>query len=169
VSGQTTFEELYAQHARFVWRTVRVLGVPESLVEDAVQDVFVVVHRRLSDFHPATSARAWLYQIARRVARDYRRRVRRKGALDPLPEALADDRPDAADRYERTEALRLLGEVLAELDEKGREILVFTELEEVKPPELAELLGVPLNTIYSRLRRARIAFNEALARRRAKP
>jgi RNA polymerase sigma-70 factor, ECF subfamily len=168
VSTGTTFEELYATNVRFVFRTLRVLGVPESLVEDAVQDVFVVVHRRMSDFHPSTSARAWLYQIARRVARDHRRKVRRKGGLDPLPETLSDDRPDAADSYERTEAVKLLGEILAELDEKGREILVFTELEEIKPPELAELLGLPLNTVYSRLRRARIAFNEALERRRSK-
>jgi RNA polymerase sigma-70 factor (ECF subfamily) len=169
VSEATAFEELYANNVRFVWRTVRVLGVPESLVEDAVQDVFVVVHRRLSDFHPSTSARAWLYQIARRVARDYRRKQRRKGGLDPLPETLTDERPDAADRYEQSEALKLVGDVLAELDERGREVLVFIEFEEIKPPELAELLGVPLNTIYSRLRRARAAFNAALAKRQGKP
>jgi RNA polymerase sigma-70 factor (ECF subfamily) len=169
VSGEITFEELYSNNVRFVWRTVRLLGVPESLVEDAVQDVFVVVHRRLPDFQPATSARAWLYQIARRVARDYRRRIRRKGGTDPLPETLTDDRPDAAERYAQTEAIKLLEDILGELDEKGREILVFTELEELKPPELSQLLGVPLNTIYSRLRRARIAFNEALERRRGQP
>jgi RNA polymerase sigma-70 factor (ECF subfamily) len=168
VTDEATFEELYAKNVRFVWRTVRVLGVPESLVEDAVQDVFVVVHRRLADFHPSTSARAWLYQIARRVARDYRRKIRRKGGLEQLPESVADDRPDAADRYEHNEAIRLLSDVLAELDEKGREVLVFTELEEIKSPELAELLGLPLNTVYSRLRRARAAFSAALERRRGK-
>ncbi len=162
----TAFEELYAKNVHFVWRTVRLLGVPESLIEDAVQDVFIVVHRRLADFQPSTSARAWLYQIARRVARDYRRRIRRKGGLDPLPETLPDDHPDAADQYEQREAVKLLGEVLAELDERAREVLIFTELEEMRAPELAELLGEPLNTIYSRLRRARLAFNQALERRR---
>jgi RNA polymerase sigma-70 factor (ECF subfamily) len=166
VTDPTAFEELYAKNVHFVWRTVRLLGVPESLVEDAMQDVFVVVHRRLADFHPSTSARAWLYQIARRVARDYRRRIRRKGGLDPLPETLADDRPDAADRYEQREAVKLISEVLAELDERGREVLVFTELEGMTAPELAELLGEPLNTIYSRLRRARLAFSQALERRK---
>jgi RNA polymerase sigma-70 factor (ECF subfamily) len=166
--SQATFEALYTENVRFVWRTIRVLGVPESLVEDAVQDVFIVVHRRLSDFHPSTSARAWLYQIARRVARDYRRKIRRKGGLDPLPESISDNQPDAADRYEQNEALKLLAEVLDELDEKGREVLVFTELEEIKSPELAKLLGLPLNTVYSRLRRARAAFNAALERRKGK-
>jgi RNA polymerase sigma-70 factor (ECF subfamily) len=128
--------------------------------------VFVVVHRKLPEFHLSTSVRAWLYQIARRVARDYRRKQRRKGGLDALPESLADDRPDAADRYEQSEALKLIADVLGDLDEKGREVLVLTELEEIKSPELAEMLGVPLNTIYSRLRRARAAFNAALEKRR---
>jgi len=161
---EITFDQIYRLHVRFVWRTLRMLGVPDALVEDAVQDVFVVVHRRMEDFQASSSAKAWVYQIARRVARDYRRNLRRRGGQDALSEGVADDRPDATAHVEQLEAVHLLEDLLAKLDDKGREVLVLTELEEIKPPQLAELLEVPLNTVYSRLRRARLAFNRLLER-----
>jgi RNA polymerase sigma-70 factor, ECF subfamily len=163
------FKDVYAKNVRFVWRTLRLLGVPESMIEDAVQDVFVVVHRRLPEFRASATATAWIYQIARRVARDYRRKMRRKGGLEPLSDGMVDDQPDATQHVARAEAVRLLESVLAELDEKGREVLVLTEIEEMSAPDLAALLNVPLNTVYSRLRRARAAFNLALQRRGGSP
>src|SRR5262245_65871367 len=68
-----TFREVYDEHFRFVWRSLRRLGVRESDVADAVQDVFVVVHRRLGDFEGRSKVTTWLYGICYRVAKDRRR------------------------------------------------------------------------------------------------
>jgi RNA polymerase sigma-70 factor, ECF subfamily len=168
VTFELGFDQVYAQHVKFVWRTLRALGVPVELVEDAVQDVFIVVHRRLPEFVGGASAKAWIFQIARRVARHYRRTLRRKGPHEALPESVSDDRPDPADRVAHVEGLRLLEAALGDLDEQRREVLVLTEIEQMSAPEIAELLKVRLNTVYSRLRRARAAFQEALELHRGK-
>ena len=82
------FDELYARYFDFVWRNVRRLGVPEAEVDDAAQEVFLVVHRRLGDFVPRASIKAWIFGILARVARDHRRVLARKS-----PSARAADPP----------------------------------------------------------------------------
>ncbi len=159
------FDELYARHAAFVFRTVRGLGVPPALVDDAVQDVFVVAHRRLPDFDGSTAVKPWLYAIARRVAHDVRRSLRRKGSHEPLSETLHDPGPDALAGVEQLERLRLLEACLDTLDDEKREVLVLAEIEQMSSPEIAEVLNIKLNTVYSRLRRARHSFDQELKRR----
>jgi RNA polymerase sigma-70 factor (ECF subfamily) len=159
---QRVFEEAYRSHAPFVWRLLCGMGVPDSSVEDALQDVFVVVHRRLPSFdgrHPVTT---WLFAIACRVASNYRRR-QRSLSHDPLTDALCDDAPTPAENTEQAEARRVLGVLLDRMDEERRAVFVLTEIEGMTAPEIAALTGVPLNTVYSRLRRARIDMSEALA------
>jgi RNA polymerase sigma-70 factor (ECF subfamily) len=163
------FEAVYEEHFAFVWRTVRRLGVPERSVDDAVQDVFVVVHRRLRVFEGRSSMRTWLYGIARRVAHDHRRRVGRKERGEALPDGLADPSAPAPDReVARAQAARLLHSILEGLDDDKREVFVLAELEQMTVPEIAEATGVNLNTVYSRLRAARQAFEQAVARVRAR-
>src|SRR5262245_25709599 len=82
-----SFEALYDEHFDFVWRTVRRLGVPEALVDDAVQEVFLVVHRRLGSFEGRSSLKTWICAIVTRVASDSRRSVRRKSPHARSPEA----------------------------------------------------------------------------------
>ena len=166
-----TFEEVYDAHVDFVWKTLCRLGVRGSAVEDAVQEVFVVVHRKLAAFEGRSSMRTWLFQIARRVAHDQRRTVRRK---EPPPsshepesdlDALTADEsasPDAS--ASKADAVRLLYELLDKLDAGKREVFVLAELEQLAAPQIAEALGINLNTVYSRLRLARETFNQALAR-----
>jgi RNA polymerase sigma-70 factor (ECF subfamily) len=158
------FEELYARHFNFVWRNLRRLGVPEGLVEDAAQDTFVVVHRRLSDLRPDASPTAWLFGIALRVAHDYRRRLQRK------PSTSVDvDNYESADRgpFEcaaSAQARRMLERFLQTLDQDRRAVFVLSELEDMPAPEISQALGARVNTVYSRLRSARerfVAFLEA--------
>lgn len=169
------FEALYDEHAPFVWRAVRRLGVLEASVADVVQEIFLVVHRRLPEFRERSSVRAWLYAIVVRVVRDYRRSMRRKspaqlqagGPSDP--DALVDTgRPDPHASAERAQGLRLLYEVLGSLDEERREVFVLAELEQLTAPEIGEALGVNVNTVSWRLRTARQEFQAALDRRRAR-
>lgn len=162
-------EDVYEQCFDFIWRSARRMGVPEPSVDDVVQEVFVVAHRRLADFEGRSSVKTWLFGILLRVVSDYRRTQRRKGGLAPLPEVLEDDGsgcPAAA--TEQRERVRLLHALLAELDEDKRAVFVLAELEQMTAPEMAESLGVNLNTVYSRLRAARQKFEAALKRHRAR-
>ena len=162
--------ELYAQHADFVWRNLRRLGVVESAIDDAVQDVFLVVHRRLADFEARAQITTWLFGIVLRVAQSYRRSATRRNArMSEAPDGEIERVPATAaetpmELVERREASRLLHSLLDELDDDKRTMLVCVELEQMTVPEAAESLGLNLNTAYGRLRAARAAFNEAVAR-----
>lgn len=162
------FEDVFRDHFDFVWSGLRHLGVPLSAVDDAAQEVFLVVHRRLGDFQGRSSLRTWLYGIVLRVAGNQRRSLRRSPATEaePIPLTVDDGRPGPAADAERSEALRLLERLLAQLDEEKREVLILADLERFTAPEIAELLGLGLNTVYSRLRAARQLFNQAAARHR---
>ena len=162
-----TVEAVYDQHAPFVLRVLRGLGVTDDRLDDAVQDVFIVVHRRLAEFEARSSLTTWLYAIARRVASQYRRSAaaRREGAGDL--DAVAGDASPFEDA-QRKEAARVLGEILDELDDDKRDVFVLMELEQLSAPDAARVLDIPVNTVYSRLRLARARFEASLARRLAK-
>jgi RNA polymerase sigma-70 factor, ECF subfamily len=157
------FEAIYREHHDFVWRSLYHLGVHEGAVDDALQDVFLVVHRRLGDFDGRTSVRNWLYGIARRVASDYRRRAQRvRTRLVVVGDADVHAAPEAT--FSRLSAADSVRHFLDELDEDKREVFVLAEVEGMTAPEIAELTGLNLNTVYARLRAARLRF----ARRRVR-
>lgn len=166
-----SLEAIYDAHFDFVWRSARRMGVAEAAVDDVVQEVFLVAHRRLTDFEGRSSIKTWLFGILLRVVADHRRRDRRKGGLAPLPEALAADADEScpAEQAQRRDRVRLLHSLLEQLDDEKRAVFVLAELEQLTAPEIAEALGgIKLNTVYSRLRVARKQFDEALARHRAR-
>lgn len=162
---------VYEAHFRYVWRCLRSLGVRDAHLDDALQDVFVVVQRRLADFDGNAELRTWLYAIGLRVARKYRDRARREPASleaerEQTPElpAAPNDAPDAAIARER---LALARRALGALDDEKREVFVLARIEQMSAPEIAEVVNIPLNTVYSRLRAARLAFDAEIARLRA--
>jgi RNA polymerase sigma-70 factor (ECF subfamily) len=165
-----SFEELYGEYFSFVWRALWRLGVPSASLADATQDVFVVIHRRLADLHGRQVARSWVYGIVVRVAQDYRRALRRRDVSSAAePDRLADSRLlDAHAQLELGEAVATLNLLLETLSDEQREVLVLSQLEQLSVPEIAELLGANVNTVYTRLRAARLDFERALARHRAR-
>jgi RNA polymerase sigma-70 factor, ECF subfamily len=169
------FEEVYEEHFDFVWRSARRLGVHEGAVDDVVQETFLVVHRRLAEFEGRSTVKTWLFGILLRVARDHRRHTRRKAPHSIRPEGPTDPETLSAgaeqgphERAAKTEAVKTLHAILDELDDDKREVFVLAELEQMTAPEMADALGVNLNTIYSRLRAARHEFEQAVARHRAR-
>jgi RNA polymerase sigma-70 factor (ECF subfamily) len=165
-----SFAEVYEAFFPFVWRSVRRLGVAPDGVDDVVQEIFVTVHRRLPSFEGRSSVKTWLFGIALRVVREHRRALRRKSphsAADAEAVAAPDDH-SPQERAAKAEAARILHAILDELDEEKREVFVLAELEQMTAPEIAGALGVPMNTVYSRLRVARQAFEAAVARHRAR-
>jgi RNA polymerase sigma-70 factor (ECF subfamily) len=169
------FDAVYDAHFSFVWRSARRLGVPEASVDDAVQEIFVVVHRKLPTFEARAHVRTWLFGIVSRVARNHRRSLKRKpaqlgGALaDPDVESLRDTGARGPHEHAaESEAVRALHAILDELDDEKREVFVLAELEQMSAPEIAEAVGANVNTVYSRLRAARQKFDEGVARHRAR-
>jgi RNA polymerase sigma-70 factor (ECF subfamily) len=155
---------LYAAHHDFVWRVLANLGVAPSAVEDAVQDVFLVMHRRRDELEDRGIARGLLFGIARRVALSHRRRARRPERLAALPEAPAAPTPD--EELARRQAAAIVETFLHGLDDDRRMIFVLADVEGVPIPEIAQMLGIKLNTAYSRLRLVRQQFHAAVSRHR---
>ncbi|WP_437572271.1 MULTISPECIES: RNA polymerase sigma factor [unclassified Sorangium] len=169
------FAEVYEEIFPFVWRTVRRLGVDASAHEDVCQEVFVVVHRRLPEFRGRSSLKTWVFGIVVNVVQTHRRSLRRKspahrGTGETVdPEQLAG--PSDLSPYEamtRAEAARVAHDLLASLDEEKRVVLLLAELEEMPATEIAQGIGVNINTVYARLRAARQAFSDAVRRHHAR-
>lgn len=158
---------IHAAHADFVWRSLQRLGVPPADLEDALQEVFVVVHRRLDTFRGSSRMTTWLFGIALRVAGRFRRRphVRREQLEAEISEHAATE-PGAgpeANALDR-EAREQLRQVLDALDPPKRAVFVMFEIERLACGEIAEELGVPVGTVYSRLSAARAQFAKAASR-----
>ncbi|WP_437633956.1 RNA polymerase sigma factor [Sorangium sp. So ce854] len=168
------FEAIYERYFDFVWRNVRRLGVPDCHADDAVQEVFLVVHRKLPAFEPRSTVRAWLSGIVARVARDHRRAYARKSplarALDPPldPDEVESGAAGCDEALAQAQATRLLHALLEELDDSKRAVFVLAELEQMTAPEIAEATGANVNTVYARLRAARKEFEQGAARLRAR-
>jgi RNA polymerase sigma-70 factor (ECF subfamily) len=162
---------VYEAYFRYVWRCLRSLGVRDSQLEDALQDVFIVVQRRLPEFDGRAAVRTWLYAIALRIARKYRERARREpdsleAARERDPELPAGS--TGGDSEDESERLALARRALSALDDDKREIFVLARVEQMSAPEIASVLRIPLNTVYSRLRAARLAFEAEITRLRAR-
>ena len=140
------------------------LGVPAGAADDVTQDVFMVVHRRLPGFDHAAPVRAWIFGIARNLARKHRERSNRRTPLQLVPREPRT--PDEALQWR--EAAGVVERFLASLDEDKRAVFVLAELEGMTAPEVAETLSTKLNTVYSRLRAARALFAKAVQRAEAR-
>lgn len=138
------------------------LGVPSHEAQDLCQEVMLTVHRRLPDFD-GKSLRGWLYGICVRHASDYRRsaRVRREVPhREPPDSGFEAQQPEQVERSRRVE--RVLG-ALERLSDEKRTAFVLYEVEELTLAEISEALGVPLQTVYSRIKSARDALRVDLA------
>lgn len=152
---------IYREHFQFVWRSARRLGAPEASVDDVVQDVFLVVARRLGEFRGDASLRTWLFAITQRVLREHRRKKFRHLRRVEAARAEAPASP-AVDPYARSDAARTLLRLLDRLDDDRRGVFVLAELEGLTAQEIADGLGLNVNTVYSRLRSARTLLERAL-------
>ncbi|MCH9681360.1 MAG: sigma-70 family RNA polymerase sigma factor [Deltaproteobacteria bacterium] len=146
-------EDVFRQHHTYVWRTLARLGVGAAQLDDATQDVFIVVHHRLADFEGRAKLTTWLFEITRRIALRYRHQRKRESG--PVSLDHPDPHPSPDDRVSRLEALELMQTWLDELDDEKRIVFVLAEFEQLQGPQIAERLGVNVNTVYARLRGAR--------------
>jgi RNA polymerase sigma-70 factor, ECF subfamily len=166
-----SFDSVYARYFDFVWSSALRLGTTPSAIDDVVQEIFMVIHGKLSTLKQPSSLRSWIYGIVRRTVSDHRRALKtRAGASGALAIHAELEQPPTRtplDLKEQSDRVKLLWDLLEELSWPKREVFMLAELEEMTAPEIAEALDIPLNTAYSRLRAARVAFEAALARRTA--
>jgi RNA polymerase sigma-70 factor, ECF subfamily len=167
---QPNFAAIYDTYFDFVWATLRRLGVATANLDDAAQDVFVTLYRRLGDYDGRAPMKSWLFGIVNLVASDYRRRfLRKESKCVPPPADSQEDvvmestRASPAAAAEHAEKVAQLERILDQLDDNKRAMLVLFHLEQMTMPEIARALGINLSTAYSRLRAARQAFDEACA------
>jgi RNA polymerase sigma-70 factor (ECF subfamily) len=173
--GETALEETSSRRLRaivdahydFVWRSLRRLGVHDADVDDAAQQVFVTVSRKLAAIRCGCE-RSFLFQTALRVSADSRRtrRRRREVAEDQLSERdeAPDPTPPADSLVDLRRAREQLDEILDGMPLDLRAVFVLFELDGATLSEMSALLQAPVGTVASRLRRARLHFRSAAAR-----
>lgn len=162
-TAEQSIRALVAEHHGFVWRVLRGFGLSATDAEDATQQVFMIAARKLEDIEPGRE-RAFVYGAALRVANNARRSLRRRREVtaDEQPETAESDSEGPERRSELVRARRLLAEILQQLPEKLRRVLVLAELEQLALPEIAALESLPVGTATSRLRVARQQFRKLL-------
>jgi RNA polymerase sigma-70 factor, ECF subfamily len=159
------FYGVYREQVDYVWRLVFLLGIPRPDVDDAVQEVFLVIHRRLEEFPPPGPPRRWIRVVTLQVCRNYQRWHRRfrrwfvdaDADLDLVPASTAQGSDAAFTRYED---LAVLDGALRRLSAKQREVFIMAEVEQLTAAEIGELLTISPNTASSRLRAARQTINQ---------
>ena len=157
---------IFRDHGQFIWLSLQRFGVRLPDLDDLAQDVFMVVHRKVSRLDPRGPIRPWLFGFCMRVAANYRRRRRWKVEMPSSgrDHNRAAEVPLADDLLIKGEDRELAERALTTLEVDKRAIIVMFEIEELPCAEIAELMNVPVGTVYSWLHAARRQLKEALAR-----
>jgi RNA polymerase sigma-70 factor, ECF subfamily len=178
-AAQRSWQDTYEEHADFVWRIVKRLGLSNEDAEDALHEVFLVAYTRRDAFDPERgSMRSWLFGITSNVVRTLRKRSRRAGVLlDPTDETVrglngksalgggSGGSNHTADGSRSAEVRELKGALLRAIDTlspEHRVVFEMFELEGLGCAAIAEDLQIPVGTVYSRLHKARDDLRQAL-------
>lgn len=171
VSRAESVVSVHARHSDFVWLSLQRLGIPERDLEDVLQEVFVVVHRKLHTFDGSSKITTWLFGICLRLSKSYRRRAwfRRERFHDTnFFEERAAQTVSPEERYAIKQKGARLTEILNGIDPEKRAVFVMFEVDELSCEEIAETVGIPVGTVYSRLHSARKRFARLVERGQAR-
>jgi RNA polymerase sigma-70 factor (ECF subfamily) len=165
-SEAVPFARVYESHFDFVWRSLRLLGVPSHAIEDVTQDTFDIVSQKLAEFEGRSSLRTWLFSIAQRVASNHRRMARRKlSRLEPLSDSAPSAEPTPHAHAEAVEAAGVVERFVEGLDAEWRAVFVLSVLEGVPGSEVADALGISVNAVYTRVHTLRESLRRAFEQR----
>jgi len=161
--GPPDIGALHDAHADFVWATLHRMGVREADLPDMMQEVFVVIHRRLHSFDGSAKITSWIYGICRKVASTYRRRahIRKEDLVEEMPPGQSV--ASSEEELQAAQTRQTLERVLNQMDVDRRVTFVMYEIDGLPGEQIAETLGVPIGTVYSRLHKARKEFEKVLA------
>ncbi len=161
------FGEVYRTFFDHVCRWTRALGGPEAERDDLVQDVFLIVHRRLPDFDGKNVA-GWLYQITRHRVRDFRRLqwFRLFLSSSPADDSLASFARGPETELDGKQQEAILSSLLSKLPQAQQAAFVLFEVDGYSGEEIARLQGVPVNTVWARIHKARSKLAASVTRLR---
>lgn len=164
LSAQDDLATLYENHSAAVRQAVIHLGGGVVDVDDLVQDVFIVILRKRHSFEGRSQLSTWVYGIVVRVVSRARQRarLRRFLRLDQVAEPAHSDTP--ARFFEHREASETVFRILERISEQKRVVFVLYELEGLSGQQIAEIVGCPMKTVWTRLHHARKEFKQHLAR-----
>lgn len=158
------WRELYAAHVGFVYRTARRLGTPAAEVEDVAHEVFMVVFRKLDQFQEGRLT-TWIYRICANIASDHHRRRSVRERFVALKQWIGAGAPETPERHAERSAARVgVERVLERMKPKKREVFALYELEGLSGEEIAERVGCPVDTVWTRLFHARREFTAIASR-----
>jgi RNA polymerase sigma-70 factor (ECF subfamily) len=168
LQARRSFRDVYDAHFGFVWRSAANRGVPPAALDDVVQEVFIVIHRKLPEFEGRSSLRTWIAAIVRRVVADFVKKRGNQPTGDERLEREPASEVGPSEQLEHQAAVQLLDAVLAKMSEEQREVFLLHEIEQMSGAEIADLTGANENTVWTRLRAARRVFQEGVARQRTR-
>jgi RNA polymerase sigma-70 factor (ECF subfamily) len=157
------FEQVFKEHAARVWRALRTMGVPAHQVEDAAQEVFIIVSEKLGEFEGRAKLSTWIYAITYRVGSNYRAKARRQPRLASLEDTDLSMGETPEQHLSGKEAARFVENFCAQLEDGMRDVFVLCLLEQQPSVDVAAMLGINTNTVYSRVRLLRESLRAALA------
>jgi RNA polymerase sigma-70 factor (ECF subfamily) len=163
-AARPCFAEIYGQHFDFVWRSLRHLGVAPPALDDAVQEVWLVVHRQLPQFEGRSKVTTWLFGVALNVARNQRRKARPSSGAEAAVDEMPSRAPDPEKLLVAQDAWLEVQRFLDMLDDVPRAIFVSALLENLSPAETADAMGLDVGLVYRRVRALRRAFARRLGR-----
>ena len=171
---EAAFSRFVEQHKAMVLRCTRSILLDDAEAEDAAQDAFVQIFKKIGEFRGESSLKTWVYRIARNIALNRTRSLARRnhgrhqeldGALESqqyTAEMAPSLRADPVREQELRELASSLERALASLDAGWREVLVLRDVEELSYEEIADALELPVGTVKSRIFRARAALRQTL-------
>lgn len=163
VPGGVVFREVMDREFLFVWNALRRFGVRRDDLSDQVQEVFLTVYQLFDDYDRARPLRPWLFAIVYRIAARYRVRLRKEPeSIESLEEPASEGHPEEEVAQRQKQALAL--SAIQHIELGRRAVFIMHDVEGYAMPEVADSLGLPLNTAYSRLRLARGEFRSAVLR-----
>lgn len=158
------FRTIFDSSFDYVWLSLRRLGVHPRDLPDVAQEVFVQVYRRFDDYDASRPIRPWLFAFSVRCASDWRRLARHRVEILGERHEPASSAPGAEATLARAEDVELVHLALERIDFERRAVLILYELDEVPMKDVANALGIPLFTAYSRLRVGREELTVAIRR-----
>ena len=158
------FEQIFREHVGKVCRALRTMGVPPRQVDDAAQEVFLIVHDKLAEFEGRSKLSTWIYAITYRVGANYRAKARRQPRLASLEDAHVVSPGSPEQALSGKEAARFVEQFCSQLDDGMRDVFVLCLLEGQPSVDVSILLGMNVNTVYTKVRALRAEFRAALER-----
>lgn len=174
--NRDAFTELMEKYQTQVFNVAHGMLSDYEDASDATQEVFIKIYKSIASFKGQSAFTTWVYAICRNVCNDILRKRKKQGINMSLYgddedegapiKNIKSDAPTPEESVEADERQRLVREAIASLKAEYREVIVYSDMQQLSYEEIAKILKCPVGTVRSRLNRARTALRKILAEKR---